>query len=87
MLKSAVGSAKLGNDERLDTIRHLDEQARRLERYVAGPSLPDFIAGERRRSHEYGGRSVFGWEAPSMPADGGGADAPATASVRVGCSR
>jgi hypothetical protein len=64
VLKSAVASAKLGNDERLDAIRRLDEQARRLERFVTGPSLPEFMAGERRRSHEYGGRDVFGWAPP-----------------------
>jgi uncharacterized protein len=63
VLKSAVENAKLGNDERLDAIRRLDEQARRLERTATGPSLASFIGEERRRSHEYGGRSVFGWEA------------------------
>lgn len=62
VLKAAVTNAKLGNDERLDAIRRLDEQARRLECHASGPSLPDFIAGERQHSHEYGGRSVFGWE-------------------------
>jgi hypothetical protein len=63
VLKSAVEKAKLGNEEKLAAIRRLDEQARRLERYADGPSLPAFVAEERRRSHEYGGRSVFGWEA------------------------
>ena len=32
VLKAAIAKAKLGNDERLDAIRRLDEQARRLER-------------------------------------------------------
>ncbi len=62
VLKSAVASAKLGNDERLAALRRLDAEARRLERNAAGPSLPEFIGEERRRSHDYGGRSVFGWE-------------------------
>jgi hypothetical protein len=62
VLKSAVASARLGNEERLDAIRRLDQQTRQLERHATGPSLPAFIAGERSRSHEYGGRSVFGWE-------------------------
>ncbi|MEA2741347.1 MAG: uncharacterized protein QOH05_4654 [Acetobacteraceae bacterium] len=67
ILKSAVASAKLGNEERLDAIRRLDQQAQRLERHATGPSLPDFIAAEERHSHEYGGRSVFGWEpAPDL---------------------
>ncbi|WP_158804637.1 MULTISPECIES: DUF763 domain-containing protein [unclassified Acidisoma] len=62
VLKSALTKAKLGDSERLDAIGRLDAQARRLEHHVTGPSLPDFIATERQHSHEYGGRSVFGWE-------------------------
>ena len=62
VLKSAVAKAKLGNDDRLEALRRLDAQARRVERSVSGPSLPEFLDEERRRSHEYGGRSVFGWE-------------------------
>jgi hypothetical protein len=65
ILKTAVTNAKLGNDEKLGAIRRLDEQARRLERHAAGPSFDRFMAGERERSHEYGGRSVFGWEPPA----------------------
>ncbi len=72
VLKAAVARAHLGSDERLAAIRRLDAEARRLDGLVTGPTLPEFIAGERRRSHEYGGRSVFGWErpdeAPSVPA-------------------
>jgi hypothetical protein len=48
-------------------VRRLDEQTRRLERYAAGPSFSEFVEAERHRSHEYGGRSVFGWEVPSSP--------------------
>ncbi len=68
VLKAAVGQAKLGNDERLDAIRRLDQQARQLERHAAGPSLPAFLNEERRQSHAYGGRSVFGWEPPAEDA-------------------
>ncbi len=64
VLKSAVQRAKLGHTEELAAIRRLDEQARRLEREASGPSVDDLIAEERSRSHEYGGRSVFGWEQP-----------------------
>ncbi|GGB31038.1 hypothetical protein GCM10011505_10550 [Tistrella bauzanensis] len=60
VLKAAVSTARLGNDERLDAIRRLDEQARRLERHATGPSVDAFIAEERRRSASYGGRTVFG---------------------------
>jgi len=69
VLKSALGSAKLGNDERLDAIRRLDSQARQLEAHATGPSFGAFTAEERRRSFEYGGRSVFGWEPPPGTAD------------------
>jgi hypothetical protein len=68
VLKSAVARAKLGNEERLDALRRLDAQSRRLERIASGPSLPDHVAEERRRSHVHGGRSVFGWE-PAPEAD------------------
>jgi hypothetical protein len=67
VLKSAVENAKLGRDEQLAALRRLDEQARRLERHATGPSVEQYIAQERERSHEYGGRSVFGWEPPAMP--------------------
>ena len=66
VLKSAVDKARLGSDERLQAIRRLDEQARRLERSADGPALPQFIEAEHLRSHAYGGRSVFGWE-PAPP--------------------
>jgi hypothetical protein len=62
VMKSAIQQARLGNDEKLDAIRRLDQQARIFERYMDGPSLPDFIDEEFRRSSDYGGRSVFGWE-------------------------
>ncbi len=62
VLKSAVARAKLGNEDRLEALRRLDQQARLLEQSATGPSLPAFIDEEMARSHEYGGRSVFGWE-------------------------
>lgn len=67
VLKSAVRNAKLGREEELAALRRLDVQARTLERNARGPSVEDFIADERRDSHEYGGRSVFGWEKPAPP--------------------
>ena len=73
VLKSAIQKAKLGRDEELGALKRLDDQSRRLER-AAGPTVEALIAEERRDSHAYGGRSVFGWEqAP--------ADAPEAASV------
>ena len=70
VLKSAVRNAKLGREEELQAIRRLDAQARRLERSARGPSVEAYIAGERARSHAYGGRSIFGWEpAPAAAND------------------
>ena len=67
IMKSAVQGAKLGREEELGALKRLDEQARQLERYVSGPSVEDLIAEERRLSHTYGGRSIFGWaEMPSQ---------------------
>lgn len=64
VMKSAVGRAKLGREEELQALKRLDDQARRLEQYVTGPDLKEIVAGEFSRSHEWGGRSVFGWEPP-----------------------
>ena len=62
VLKSAVQNARLGHEEQLAALNRLDQQARRLERHAAGPTVEAFIEEERRQSHAYGGRSVFGWE-------------------------
>jgi hypothetical protein len=69
VLKAAVEQAKLGRDEKLGAIRRLDEQARRLEAHVDGPTLEAHLADERRASHEYGGRSIFGEEPPPPSKD------------------
>ena len=69
VLKSAVGQAKLGRDEKLAAIRRLDEQARRLERYASGPTLEVHLAEERARSHDYGGMTIFGPEPVAAAAD------------------
>jgi hypothetical protein len=62
VLKAAVRNATLGRDEQLAAIQRLDQQARLLERHATGPSVDALIADERRHSHAYGGRSIFGWE-------------------------
>ena len=62
VMKAAVEKAKLGQDDRLAAIERLDDEARRVERRAAGPPVEDLIAEERRLSHSFGGRSVFGWE-------------------------
>jgi hypothetical protein len=68
VLKSAVSNARLGRDEQLAALKRLDQQARRLERHVGGPSVEDYMAEERRQSHNYGGRSVSGWEPQAVDA-------------------
>jgi len=65
VLKSAVANARLGRDEELAALKRLDDQARQLEHDATGPGVAALIAEERRDSHLYGGRSVFGWEPPS----------------------
>lgn len=62
VLKSAVQAGKLGREEELLALKRLDEQSRRLERYVTGPDLKEIVAGEFEQSAQFGGRSVFGWE-------------------------
>src|SRR3989475_6125861 len=68
VLKQAVAQARLGRDEKLQAIRRLDEQARRLEGAVSGPSLEALMDDERDRSREYGGRDVSGPAQPSRHA-------------------
>ena len=60
VLKTAVRKAKLGQSEELEAIRRLDEQARRLEVDASRPPVEALFVDERARSHQYGGRSVFG---------------------------
>jgi hypothetical protein len=70
VMKSAVSKARLGREEELQALRRLDDQSRQLEKYVTGPDLKEIVAGEFSRSHEWGGRSVFGWEpAEEVPGD------------------
>jgi uncharacterized protein len=58
VLKRAVGNARLGRNETLEAIRRLDEQARRIDDVVAGPSFAHYVAIEREHSPTYGGRTV-----------------------------
>ncbi len=64
VLRSAVDKAKLGRDDALFALRKLDMESRRLESVARGPAFGDLVADEFARSHDYGGRSVFGWEQP-----------------------
>lgn len=62
VMKRAVDHAKLGNREKLDALRRLDNEARRVDREalrVEGPSFDAFVERERADSRRYGGRTVF----------------------------
>ena len=71
VLKTAVAKARLGRDDELAALQSLDDQARRLEGRVTGPTFPQLIDQERRGSNDYGGRSVFGWEPPPQRSEAG----------------
>ena len=80
VLKSAVRNAKLGRQEELGALKRLDDQARLLERRASGPPVEELIAGEREQSHNYEGRSVFGW---ALPPEASRAEACPIANPRV----
>jgi hypothetical protein len=54
VLTDAMGQAKLGNADRMAALQRLDQQARRLEGLVSGPSFDEFIAAERGQSSRWG---------------------------------
>jgi uncharacterized protein len=70
VLRCAIDKAKLDQEDALFALRKLDQESRRLERVANGPTLDGLIAAEFEQSHEYGGRSVFGWEPPLAAAHG-----------------
>jgi hypothetical protein len=69
VLRGAVDKAKLDRDDVLFALRTLDRESRRLEHAAKGPTLAALVADEFARSHEYGGRSVFGFEPPPAGGD------------------
>jgi hypothetical protein len=59
VLKQAVSQAHLERAEKLEALRRLDAQARRLERSAPGPDFESVIANERAQAPAFGGRTVF----------------------------
>jgi uncharacterized protein len=59
VLKYAVAKGRLGSNEQIAAMKRLDDQSRLLERTATGPTLPQFIAEERRMAPVYGGRTVM----------------------------
>ncbi|MDF2694564.1 MAG: hypothetical protein K0S65_2947 [Labilithrix sp.] len=63
VMKRAVAAARIGSSERLDALRRLDDEARRVDRAalsIRGPSFEKIVAREKALSGRYGGRTVFG---------------------------
>jgi hypothetical protein len=59
VLRRAVSQARLGRAEKLDALRRLDAQARRLERTARGPGFEALLEQERAHSSALGGRTVL----------------------------
>jgi hypothetical protein len=60
VMREAVSSARLGEDDRAAALERLDTQSRALESMVDGPAFDDYLAGERAFSSLFGGRTVAG---------------------------
>jgi hypothetical protein len=58
VLKRAIANARLGRSDALEAIRRLDDQARRIDDVIMGPSFTDYVNVERTHSPTYGGRTV-----------------------------
>ena len=86
VLRGAVDKAKLDRQDALFALRKLDQESRRLERAATGPSLEELVATEFERSHEYGGRSVFGFEPPPADADQALGRAGSAAAISAGAN-
>ena len=71
ILQSAVQKAKIGQSDKLESMKKLHELARRAEDQFtpSGAGLEEWIAQERADSWKYGGRTVFGRAKP--PASSG----------------
>lgn len=76
--RGAIDAARLGADEKLEALRHLDREARRLEAVARGPGVEAYIAEERAASSRYGGMTVNG---PALPVEA--PTAPPRASART----
>ncbi len=62
-LTRAITAARLGQREKLEAIKRLDSEARRLEQVAAATDVAAFMAAEVANSAAYGGRTVDGWVA------------------------
>lgn len=61
VLDKAIQKAKLGNNDKNIAIKNLHKAAARLEQdFVPNDNFEKLIEKERRESHKYGGKTVFG---------------------------
>lgn len=64
VMKDGVARAKLGNEDRASALCALEHRVRSLESAVKNVAFEGFVADERARSSERGGRTVFGASTP-----------------------
>ncbi len=65
VLRSALEKAKLGSTDKLSAIKNLNLAALAIEQnFVPNANFYKVLAQERRDSHKYGGRTVFGKARP-----------------------
>ena len=66
VLRRALDSAKLGNSDRVEGFRRLDQFVRRIEeKFAPAANFPEIIVHERAISPSLDGRSVF--DEPKKP--------------------
>jgi hypothetical protein len=68
VLRQAVQRAKLGQTEKLEALRRLEQQTRWVDRRATGPSLETIINSEQQHRDELAGRTVF--DSPPRPKKG-----------------
>jgi hypothetical protein len=59
VLARAVGHARLGRIEKLEALRHLDAEARRLERTARAVRFASVVQTEWAQAPALGGRTVL----------------------------
>jgi len=71
-LQTAIQKAKIGNSDKLQAIKKLSEISRDAEKdFIPNANFDALIQKERRDSHLYGGRTVFGKAKPPKDLRGG----------------
>jgi hypothetical protein len=66
-LQTAIQRAKIGNSDKLQSIKKLSELSRQAENsFTPNTNFDAFIQKERDESYKYGGRTVFGEAMPPI---------------------